>query len=273
MATRDLQHSTLSVIGGGKMGEAMAAGWVASRRIHSSAITIVEPSDERRDALGRSGLKTVASQGDAAGADIFVVAVKPQVIDTVVSELSPLVGDGLVVSVAAGVTCERLEGLLGGQTRVVRVMPNTPAMVGQGMAVVSGGTYATAEDVEIVTEMFDLLGEALALEERYQNAATAISGSGPAYFAFVIDALADAGTAVGLDRETAQALALQTMAGTAELLKRSGMQPEELISAVSSPGGTTVAALGKLRDAGLREAFDEAVRAAVDRADELGAGK
>lgn len=273
MASRDLEHSSVTIVGGGRMGEAMASGWSASQRMGASSIRVVEPSEDRREVLGRSGIRAVASVGEAGPGDIVVLAVKPQVIDAVVADLAPSIQDALVVSVAAGVSCARLEALLGGRQPVVRVMPNTPAMVGEGMAVVSGGSYATADDVDVVVQMFDLLGKALALGEEYQNAATAISGSGPAYFALVVDALAEAGESVGLSRETAQELALQTMAGTAELLRKDGMQPNELIKAVSSPGGTTVAALGRLEEAGLRKAFDEAVRAAVTRAEELGAGK
>jgi pyrroline-5-carboxylate reductase len=163
--------------------------------------------------------------------------------------------------------------MLTDSTAVVRVMPNTPAMVGEGMAVVSPGLSATADDVDTVVTMFASLGQAVAVDEELQNAATAISGSGPAYFALVVDALAQAGARAGLTEPLARRLAVQTMRGTSGLLGDGGMEPRALIDAVSSPGGTTVAALGELDKARIREAFDDAVRAAVARALELGAGK
>jgi pyrroline-5-carboxylate reductase len=149
-------------------------------------------------------------------------------------------------------------------------MPNTPAMVGAGMAVVSGGGEAGAEQVETVRALFAKLGAAIAIDERHQNAATAISGSGPAYFALVVDALARAGVAAGLPRTVSQSLAIQTMRGTAELLDATGQHPEALIDGVASPGGTTISAINALEANGVRAAFGEAVRAAVGRAEELG---
>ena len=149
-------------------------------------------------------------------------------------------------------------------------MPNTPALVGEGMSVVSGGTEATAEQVDLVRALFAALGEAIVLDERHQDAATAISGSGPAYFALVIDALARAGVRQGLPRDVAQALAVQAMRGTAELIESTGVHPCELMDGVSSPGGTTVAALDALEARAVRSAFAEAVAANVKRAKELG---
>jgi pyrroline-5-carboxylate reductase len=255
------------------MGEAMASGWVSSGLVDSARLCIVEPGDSRREDLAGLGMRTVATASESLPADIVVLAVKPQVIDDVVAGIRDLVGTGLVVSVAAGVSTGRLESLLPHGVAVVRVMPNTPAMVGEGMAVVSGGRSATREDVETVVAMFSALGQAAAVDEDFQNAATAISGSGPAYFALVVDALAQAGMRVGLEEALALQLAVQTMRGTSGLLGEGGMEPRALIEAVSSPGGTTVAALGELQKADISGAFDLAVRAAVARAEELGAGK
>jgi pyrroline-5-carboxylate reductase len=153
---------------------------------------------------------------------------------------------------------------------VVRVMPNTPALVGEAMSVVSGGTEASAEQVQLVRALFGELGASLVLEERFQNAAAAISGSGPAYFALVVDALARAGVRQGLSRDIAQTLAIQTMRGTATMLAETGMHPESLVDGVTSPGGTTIAAVEVLENRALRAAFAEAVAAAVRRAKELG---
>lgn len=263
----------LVLVGGGRMGEAILAGLIASGEAEAARIGVAEPDQARREALAAAyGVRCAAdASGLLADADVVVLAVKPQVIDEVVRALAGHIpSSALVVSIAAGVTTSHLEGLLAPGARVVRVMPNTPAMVRQGMAVVSAGSAAGAEDVETVRAMFAALGEAVVLDESLQDAATAISGSGPAYVALVVDALADAGAAHGLPRDVAQALAVQTMRGTADLLDGTGQTPAELIAAVSSPGGTTVAALGELERGRLRETLAAGVEAAVRRAAELG---
>lgn len=262
---------TLAVIGGGRMGEAIIGGLVASGAVDAQRVVVAEPSAQRRDSVASThGVRAVATVAEALPADIALVAVKPQVMDVVLGELRDLLGEALVVSIAAGITCARIESSLQAGVAVVRVMPNTPALVGEGMAVVSGGAEASAEQVETVRSLFAAIGEATVVEERYQDAASAISGSGPAYFALVVDALARAGVAHGLTRETAQALAVQTMRGTATLIDRTGQHPEALVDAVTSPGGTTIAAIGALERGGVRAAFDAAVSAAVRRSKELG---
>ena len=263
---------TLAVIGGGRMGEAIVGGLLSSGALAPDDILVADPVAERRAVLESThGVACFAEAREAAGrADIILLSVKPQVMDEVVTGLAGSVAGTMVISIAAGVTCEHLESLLPTGTPVVRVMPNTPAMVGQGMSIVSGGVAANAEHVDLVRELFDLLGKAIVLDEEYQNAGTAISGSGPAYFALFAEALARGGQEQGLDREVALQLAIQTMRGTAELLDQSGMSPEELVTAVSSPGGTTVAATGVLVKAGFDETIRSAVAAAVVRAEELG---
>jgi pyrroline-5-carboxylate reductase len=261
----------LAVIGGGRMGEAIVGGLVRSGAVPAARITVAEPSAERRDALTAAfGVRCVDDGSEALPADTVILAVKPQVIESVATTLSNALSGSLVVSIAAGITCARLEAVLPGDATVVRVMPNTPALVGEGMSVVSGGTNATTEQTELVLGLFSALGKAIMLDERYQDAATAISGSGPAYFALVIDALARGGVRQGLPRDVAQALAVQTMLGTARLLDGSGMHPEALIDGVTSPGGTTIAAVEALEARAVRSAFAEAVDAAVRRAKELG---
>lgn len=263
--------ATIAMIGGGRMGEAIVAGLLGSGAIATDRIVIAEPDSSRRDALQPLKVRTVASGAEAVvDAGIVVLAVKPQVIDAVVSELSSSLGSALVVSIAAGITCARLEAALPAGTRVVRVMPNTPALVGEGMALLSAGSETTSEDVSAVEAIFSAVGKVLVIEERYQDAGTAISGSGPAYFALVIDALARAGVAQGLPRATAQELAVQTMLGTATMIQQTGVHPEELIDGVASPGGTTIAAIGALESKGVRAAFGKAVAKAVRRAKELG---
>lgn len=265
-------EGTLAVIGGGKMGEAIVSGLLAAGAVDASRVAVAEPSAVRRGELAPLGVRVVSDGSDAlAGADVVILAVKPQIISAVVAELSEALAPALVISIAAGISCARLESELPAGTAVVRVMPNTPAMVGAGMAVVSGGTEADADQVELARSLFAAIGRSIVVEERYQDAATAISGSGPAYFALVVDALARGGVAQGLSRAVAEELAIQTMFGTATLLARSGQHPEALIDAVASPGGTTIAALGELERRGVRSAFADAVAVAVRRSKELGA--
>jgi pyrroline-5-carboxylate reductase len=261
----------LAVVGGGKMGEAIVRGLLATGTIQVANVTIAEPSSTRREALTSAyGVRCVEDGSKALPADAVLLAVKPQIADAVVGGLSDSLAGALVISIVAGFSCARLESLMPGGTAVVRVMPNTPAMVGEGMAVVSGGHEASGEQVGLVRDLFAQIGRALILDERHQNAATAISGSGPAYFALIIDALARAGVRQGLPRDTAQELAVQTMLGTARMLDETGMHPSVLIDGVSSPGGTTIAAIEVLEAHGLRAAFAEAVAANVARSRELG---
>jgi pyrroline-5-carboxylate reductase len=263
---------TLAIIGGGRMGEAIAAGLVSSGALAASALVVAEPSASRREVFARHGIDTVVDGHEIAGdAEILLLAVKPQVFDAVLAHVADDISpDTIVTSIAAGISTARIESLLRAGIAVVRVMPNTPAMVGAGMAVISGGSSATEDQVERVRLLFEAVGEALVIEERNQDAATAISGSGPAYVALMVDALARAGVQQGLTREVAQRLAVETVAGTAELLTTSGMHPEELIDAVASPGGTTIAAITALEAGGVRSAIADAVAAAVKRSKELG---
>jgi len=264
---------TLAVVGGGRMGEAIIGGLLSAGSIDAVNVIVAEPLAERRLTLDAAhGIRTTENAAEAAAAgEIVLLAVKPQVIDDVLASIADSVADALVVSIAAGITCAHIESLLPAGTAVVRVMPNTPAMVGEGMSVVSGGSDVTAEQIELVRELFSLLGKSIVLPEKHQDIATAISGSGPAYVALFVDALTRAGVSRGLSRDEAQTLAVQTVRGTAFLLEESGMQPEELVDGVASPGGTTVAAIDALEDNGFGSAVSAAVEAAVKRAKELGA--
>jgi len=265
-------EGTLAVIGGGKMGEAIVAGLLAAEAVEPSRVVIAEPSTSRHAELKRLGVRLVADGADALdGADVAILAVKPQVLSAVVASLAERLAGVLVISIAAGISCARLESELPEGTAVVRVMPNTPAVVGEGMAVVSGGSEASEADVELARALFAAIGRAVVVDERYQDACSAISGSGPAYFALVVDALARAGVAHGLTRALAEELAVQTMRGTAHMLAETHTHPEALIDGVTSPGGTTIAAIGELERHAVRAAFGDAVAAAVRRSKELGA--
>lgn len=263
---------TLAVIGGGRMGEAIVGGLLAADAFASASIVIAQPSVARREMLAaKYGVRTVPDGREALPADVVLLAVKPQIIDSVVTSLAGAVTPGtLVVSIAAGITCARLESMLPAGTAVVRVMPNTPALVRQGMAIISGGGEASPEQVEHVRAMFAAIGETVVLDERHQDAAAAISGCGPAYVAIFIDALARAGVRQGLTREVAQSLAVQTLRGTVDLLEHTGQHPEQLVDGVASPGGSTIAAVEQLEAGGFRSAISAAVEAAVKRSKELG---
>lgn len=254
------------------MGEAIVAGLVRSGSLAPSRIVVADPSEDRRTLLATAHGVTVVARADEAiaGADTIIIAVKPQVIDAVVTSFAPGIRDAVVVSIAGGVTCARLESMLPSGTPVVRVMPNTPALVGAGMSIVSGGAEATSEHLERVSALFGCVGSVVVLDEGLQDACTAISGCGPAYMALVIDALARAGVREGLSRDVAQMLALKTMRGTVELIEKTGEHPEAIIDAVSSPGGSTIAAVNELEAHGVRAAFAAAVRAAVLRSRDLG---
>ena len=254
------------------MGEAIVGGLLASGTMSHAEITVADPSAERREVLSAShGVATVAEAREIVPAsDTVLLAMKPQAIDEVVAGLASMLSPGaLVVSIAAGVTCARLESRLPAGTAVVRVMPNTPALARAGMSVVSGGSEASADQVEAVRMLFGAVGTAIVLPERNQNAATAISGSGPAYVALFIDALARAGVRHGLPRAVAERLAVETVSGTAALLEHTGQHPEQLVDGVASPGGTTIAALEALEAGRLRATIAAAVSAAVARAEEL----
>jgi pyrroline-5-carboxylate reductase len=271
MTEQTLRYSgTLLVVGGGRMGEAIVGGLIGSGAMSADQITIAEPTAARRDVLtSQLGVACVADGAEALPADVVLLAVKPQVMDVVVTSLSSALASSLVVSIAAGISCARLESLLPAATAVVRVMPNTPALVGAAMSIVSGGSDASAEQVELVAALFGSIGDVIVLAENYQDAAMAVSGAGPAYFALVVDALSRGGVRQGLPRDVAQRLATQTMLGTARLLGETGMHPEVLVDGVTSPGGATIAAVEALEARAVRAAFAEAVAAAVQRAKEL----
>jgi pyrroline-5-carboxylate reductase len=263
----------LAVIGGGRMGEAIIGGLLAAGSFDGAAIVVAEPDHVRRESLSAAhGVRCVADGREAvAGAATVLLAVKPQVVAAVVASLADVVpSEALVVSIVAGVSTARLEAMLPAGVAVVRVMPNTPALVREGMAVVSGGSAASVAQVEDVRDLFGAVGQAIVIDERHQDAATAISGSGPAYVAMLVGALVRAGVVHGLSRDVARRLAVQTLKGTAELLERTGQTPEALADAVASPGGTTIAAMGCLEAGGFGESVGAAVAAAVKRAKELG---
>ncbi len=262
----------VAVLGGGVMGETLlsallTAGWAAEQ------VEVTESSSQRAGELaGRYGVRTGASNAQAAGrADVVLLAVKPNVVAGVLEEIAPVLRGGeVVVSVAAGVPISSYEERLPPGTPVVRVMPNTPAVVGKGASAIAPGTHATEGHLVLVEKMLDATGLVVRVQEKDLDAVTAISGSGPAYAFYLIDAMAEAGVLLGLTRDLATRLAVATVEGSAALAAQSGDHPAVLRERVSSPGGTTVAAVQVLDAHAVRAGVVAAAEAARDRSRELG---
>jgi pyrroline-5-carboxylate reductase len=267
----------IQVIGGGRMGEALAAGLVAAGRVAADELRIVEKLPERAEALRQAF--PAAEVGDhPTEARGHVVAVKPGDVAAACQALSdalpePPPGEGSrspVLSIAAGVTLDRLESRLPDGTPVLRAMPNTPAVVGAGAAALAPGRAAGAGHLAWAEQVLGAVGTVERVDEALLDAVTGLSGSGPAYVFLVVEALVEAGVLAGLPRPVSAALTAQTVLGAAKLLVDSGEGPESLRAAVTSPGGTTAAGLRALEQAGVRAAFLDAVMAATERSRELG---
>jgi pyrroline-5-carboxylate reductase len=264
----------IAIIGGGRLGESLLRGLLSSGWRTEEDLVVTARREERRAELAeRYGVSTSETNTEAvAEARLVVLSVKPQDIDAVVEEIAPAVTrEHTLLSVAAGVTTATIESLLPPDSRVVRAMPNAPALVGEGIAAISGGKAATAEDLELAEDALGHLGAVVRVAEYDLDAVTALSGSGPAYFALLAEAMIEAGLLLGLSREVSTRLVVQTMLGSALLLRDEGMHPVELREAVTSPGGTTTRAIRELERSGVRAAFLNAINAATERSRELGA--
>lgn len=261
----------IAVIGSGVMGETLVAGLLRAGW-DADGIIAADRREFRRVEMQKAHGVKVGSNAEAAGqADTVIIVVKPQDLSEVLPEVAGAIRPGtLVVSLCAGVPTAQIERGLPAGTAVVRVMPNTPAQVDEGMAAISPGTAARPTDLEHVTEILSAVGKVITVPEKYQDAVTAISGSGPAYLFFVVEAMIDAGVMLGLPRDTATTLVVQTMFGSAKLLAESGEHPTILRERVTSPGGTTAAALRQLEDHRVKAAFITAMEAARDRSRALG---
>ncbi len=263
----------LGFIGGGQMAEALIKGILAKGLVDPESVIVAEPWEERRDYIaGECGVRTVTENSEVMkSAATVILAVKPQVMGIVLSDIARSVeARHLVISIAAGITLNVLEGGLPTGTRVIRVMPNTPALVQEGAAGLCSGTHATAEDMELALSLFGAVGVAVEVSEHLMDAVTGLSGSGPAYCFAFMDGLIDAGVHQGLPRDVARRLAVQTVLGSARLCLETGKSPAELTSMVTSPGGTTIEGLYRLEKNAFRGAVMEAVGAATHRSKELG---
>ena len=270
----------LFVIGAGKMGGAIAGGLIAKKMFAPGEVAAFDVSAAAAENFARrAGCAAYSRFEDAepafAESAAVLLAVKPQVLEPALAvwkNASARLADKLVISIVAGVPMENIARLTGGD-RIVRVMPNTPALVGAGAAAYAPGPGATDADAELVEKILSAVGMARRMKEGDLDAVTALSGSGPAYVFAFIQALADGGVAEGLSRDAALALAVQTVLGSAEMAARSGEHPSVLKDAVTSPGGTTIRALEVLEDRGFSGAVIQAVRAAAARSRELGGRK
>jgi pyrroline-5-carboxylate reductase len=266
-------RARVGVLGTGVMGEAVLAGILrggSGRRVDPADVVVTARRPERAAELAQRHGVRVVPVGEAAGAEVVVVGVKPQQLDALLAEAAPWVRpDALVVSLVAGVPAERYEAVLPSGTAVVRTMPNTPAMVGAGTTAVSPGTHATEEHLAAVEQLLAGTGAVVRLPARLQDAATGVSGSGPAYVFAFVDALVEGGVHAGLPRAVATELATSTVLGAARLLAETGRHPALLREQVTSPAGTTAAALRELEERGLRPAVIAAVLAAARRSGEL----
>jgi pyrroline-5-carboxylate reductase len=255
----------LGIIGAGSMGGALLRGVLASGVAPGNVWAVTKSDVSARAVAAEFGIATQTTYaGHTATSDVLLVAVKPAQFEAVLRELvkAGLRPGTLVISVAAGVSIERIEAALGNKNPVVRAMPNTPSLVGRGMTGIAGGTHATKDHLAMAERLFGAVGLCITVEERLINAVTAISGSGPAYVYLIIEALADAGVRVGLPREIAMTLVTQTVLGAAVMVQQSDRNPAALRADVTTPGGCTSAALLVLEDGSIRSVLAHAVEEA-----------
>ncbi|MCL4500484.1 MAG: pyrroline-5-carboxylate reductase [Deltaproteobacteria bacterium] len=260
----------LGFIGAGNMGAAIIRRLVTGGRVVPENLIYYDPDPRRQADLAGLGVKAASDHAEVMHSQTIVLAVKPQIMTSVLESIGEYAGPGhLIISIAAGVTLKTLETALP-QSRVIRVMPNTPTLVGAGMAALALGSRATQEDADLALEIFESVGRAVVVEERLMDAVTGLSGSGPAYVAVFIEALTDGGVKMGLPRHLALVLASQTVIGAARLCLEEEMHPGVLKDLVTSPGGTTITGLHILEDGRFRGLLMSAVEAATLRAKELG---
>ncbi|ARF79799.1 pyrroline-5-carboxylate reductase [Kitasatospora aureofaciens] len=263
----------IAFLGTGKIGEALLSGLLRAGKAPSDVLVTARRPERAAELTDRYGVVAVSNAEAAKLADTLILAVKPQDMGTLLEELAPHISpDRLVISAAAGVPTAWFEERLAAGTPVVRVMPNTPVLVDEGMSVISGGSHAREEHLARAEEIFSSVGKALRLPESQQDAATALSGSGPAYFYFLVEAMTDAGILLGLPRQVAHDLIVQSAIGASVMLRDSGEHPVKLREAVTSPAGTTIAAIRELENHGVRAALLGALEAARDRSRELASG-
>jgi len=271
-----LKGKKISFIGGGKMGSALIKGILSRKLLAAGDVTAADVVAKQLEVLKKTyGVRVTEDNKKAVrDADIIILAVKPQTMADVLKGIAGVIDKSkLVISIAAGISTQYIEDYLKKGCRVVRVMPNTPALIGEGAAAIAGGSHATADDLARATYIFDAVGITVSLKEDLMDAVTGLSGSGPAYGFVIIDALSDAGVNMGLSRDIALKLSAQTILGAAKLCLKGDRHPMELRDMVTSPGGTTIAGLKAMEEGKVRATLMAAVEAATLRAKELGKKK
>lgn len=260
------------MIGGGVMGEALLSRLLVQSIYQPEQVIISDPQAQRREFLAeRYGVSVTAENQAAAQTPVLLLAIKPQMFEAVTQQLKPSADTAsqVILSILAGLPLHRLEAAFPGQP-VVRSMPNTPAIVGAGITAIAAGSEAKPEHMALARQIFAAVGEVVEVPESLLDAVTGLSGSGPGYLAVMVEAMIDGGVAVGLPRAIATQLAVQTLRGTAELLHVQKLHPAQLKDQVTSPGGTTIAGIAQLEQAGVRAALINAIQAACRRSQELG---
>jgi len=268
-----LEQVRFAFIGGGNMAEALVKGLLSGLGVTPQQIMATDVAPERRTYMQTTyGITASADNKHAVQeSTVVILAVKPQIMPMILEEIAPVVNsEKLVISIAAGITLQTLQRALGDSRRVVRVMPNTPALVLAGAAGISPGQAATAQDVALVERIFNAVGRAIVVGDEMMDVVTGLSGSGPAFIFALIEGLADGGVLMGLARQTATLLAAQTVLGAAKMVLETGKHPGELKDMVTSPAGTTIAGMHALESGGLRGLMMEAVRRATERSEALG---
>jgi pyrroline-5-carboxylate reductase len=269
------QEQRVAFLGAGKMGEALVSGLIRSGGRSKDEIIVTARREERaRELADRYGVEATLSNPEAAAwAGTLVLTVKPQDMEDLLEQVGPAItGDHLVITFAAGIRCSFIESRVAAGVAVVRVMSNVPVLVDEAMSVISPGALAGDKHLAVAEELLGSVGRVIRLAEVHQDAVTATSGSGPAYFALLCEAMIDGCILLGLSRDVATELIVQTMLGSAKMLRDTGMHPVEVREMVTSPGGTTIAAIRHLEQAGVRAAFLNAIDAARQRSAELAKG-
>ncbi|WHZ26763.1 MAG: Pyrroline-5-carboxylate reductase [Nitrospira sp.] len=271
MSDPTLAHK-LSFVGGGRMAEALINGVLSAGNYTAEQIHVADPNTARLDHLKTQyGVQIGVTNHEAVvSSDVVVLAVKPQVMAEVLKEIGDVLTKRLVISVVAGVRLGRMIEACGPQARIIRAMPNTPAMIGEGMTALAIGPGVEESEMRCARQIFESVGKVVRVDERFMDAVTGLSGSGPAYVFLMIEAMVDGGVKMGLPRETASLLAAQTVLGAARMVLETGDHPARLKDQVASPGGTTIAGLHRLEQGGLRGVLIDAVEAAARRSQELG---
>lgn len=268
-----LAEIKLGFVGVGNMGGAIIKGLLAAGRVARGNLVYYDPDPARQAQMDELGVEGALDNAEVMHAPVVVLAVKPQVLPGILAGVKEFARPWhLIISIAAGVPLATLEAAFP-ESRVIRVMPNTPTLVGAGMAALAPGTGITPDDLALALELFQAVGQAVVVEERLMDAVTGLSGSGPAYVAVFIEALTDGGVKMGLPRPLAHAMAVQTVLGTAKLCQEEELHPAHLKDLVTSPGGTTIAGLHALESGAFRSVVMDAVTAAAVRSKELGEGR